>query len=71
MGNEESNYPKLQIEEEAVEVTDNWSLHYARSVGEGNICTRSAFVSQPVVNRNGATPLEKFAKVCKLMCMSL
>lgn len=63
MGNEESNYPKVEIEEEAVEVTDNWSLHYARPIGN-NGYTRSAFISQPGINRDGATPLEKFAKVC-------
>lgn len=61
MGNEESHYPKVEIEEEAVEVTDNWSLHYARSTD--NICNRSAFVSQPSINHYSGTPLERLAKV--------
>lgn len=66
MGNEESRYCKLEIEEEAIEVTDNWSLHYARNV-DGNASLHSAFIGQPRLSQKNSTSLERFAKVipCK------
>lgn len=62
MGNEESHYPSVEVEEEAVEVTDNWSLHYARALS-ANMFNRSAFLSPPDSNRFSGAPLERLAKV--------
>lgn len=62
MGNEESHYPKYQIEDEAIEVTESWTLHYAKAVElDGNVC--SAFVSQAKVDSSHSSLLEKLSKV--------
>lgn len=61
MGNEESRNSNVDFDNDAVEVTDNWTLYYAHNVN-GNEIVRSAFISQQGSDRSSGS-LKRLAKV--------
>ena len=62
MGNEESRSCKFDMEEESLEVTDNWTLHYAKDI-DNNVSQYSAFVGEAKGLESNKMLLEKLSKV--------
>ncbi|KRT83713.1 hypothetical protein AMK59_3820, partial [Oryctes borbonicus] len=64
MGNGQSQFSGIDVQEKAVEITDFWS-HHSATINFGNFSSLSVFIGEPVVNGSlwsKQTPLERSCK---------
>ncbi|GJQ72593.1 hypothetical protein Trydic_g1258 [Trypoxylus dichotomus] len=64
MGNDQSQFSGIDVQEKAVEITDFWS-HHSANINFGNFSSLSVFIGEPVVDGSlwsKQTPLERSCK---------